>query len=279
MTHQEVRIRRMNRDDIGLAVEWAAGEGWNPGLHDADAFFSADPNGFFIAELDSEPVGCISAVAYDDTFGFMGFYIVKKELRHLGIGMKLWNASLAYLGNRTIGGDGVVAMLEKYAQFDFRIAHQNARYEGTGKEAQSALADISRVSFTDLEQYDRRFFPAPRTAFLKSWISRPGSCGRVVFDNHTITGYGVIRPCHRGFKIAPLFADTPQIAEELFSSLSGLAAGQPIFLDIPSCNQAAVQLVERQGMNKVFETARIYRGTPPELPLDSIYGITSFELG
>jgi GNAT superfamily N-acetyltransferase len=279
MKIEEIIIRRMNRDDIGLAVEWAAGEGWNPGRYDADSYYAADPNGFFIAELNGEPAGCISAVAYDDNFGFMGFYIVKKELRHLGIGMKLWNVSLEYMGSRTIGGDGVVAMLEKYAQFDFRIAHYNARYEGTGKGARSALTDISRVPFTELEQYDRRFFPASRTAFLKRWISQPGTFGRVTLGNGGITGYGVIRPCYRGFKIAPLFADTPDIAEELFDSLSCMASGQPVFLDIPVCNQAAVQLVEMKGMSKVFETARIYRGTPPELPLDSIYGITSFELG
>lgn len=279
MSREEVLIRRMNRADLGMAVEWAAAEGWNPGLFDADAFYAADPNGFFIAERDSEPVGCISAVSYDHTFGFMGFYIVQKELRHLGIGMQLWNASLEYMGDRTIGGDGVVVMLEKYAQFDFRIAHYNARYEGIGMGAGAALTDISMVSFAELEQYDRRFFPAPRTAFLQSWISRPGSCGRVTFDNGTISGYGVIRPCYRGFKIAPLFADTPEIAGELFASLAGLAAGQPVFLDIPVCNQAAVRLVERHGMNKVFETARIYRGTPPDLPLDNTYGITSFELG
>jgi hypothetical protein len=52
-----------------------------------------------------------------------------------------------------------------------------------------------------------------------------------------------------------------------------------VFLDIPVCNQAARQLVERNAMTLVFETARIYRGAPPVLPLDKIYGITSFELG
>jgi hypothetical protein len=98
-------------------------------------------------------------------------------------------------------------------------------------------------------------------------------------NNGRISGYGVIRPCWQGFKIAPLFADSPEIAEELFRSLSGLAVDQPIFLDIPVCNQAAVQLVEGQGMCKVFETARIYRGSPPGLPMGYIYGITSFELG
>ena len=98
-------------------------------------------------------------------------------------------------------------------------------------------------------------------------------------NGSSLMGYGVIRPCRSGFKIAPIFADTPVIAENLFSTLSSFAEGQPVFLDIPVCNLAALELVERHGMTKVFETARIYRGAPPALPLDHIYGITSFELG
>jgi hypothetical protein len=30
-------------DVAAIAVEWAAGEGWNPGLDDADRFSRADP--------------------------------------------------------------------------------------------------------------------------------------------------------------------------------------------------------------------------------------------
>jgi hypothetical protein len=32
-------------------------------------------------------------------------------------------------------------------------------------------------------------------------------------------------------------------------------------------------------MAPVFETARMYRGAAPELPLGNIFGITTFELG
>jgi hypothetical protein len=270
----------MHKDDLKLAVEWARNEGWNPGLHDVDPFYAADPNGFFIAEINGEPVGTASAVAYDDSFGFLGFYIVKEELRHLGIGMKLCDALLEYMGNRVYGLDGVVAMLDKYVQqMGVAIAHYNARYEGVGRPAEATLADISTVPFAELERYDCCFFPARRTAFLQSWISRPGSQGLVVMDGERLVGYGVIRPCYRGFKIAPLFADTPGIADQLFRELAGLAVDQPIFLDIPVCNQAALELVERHQMQKVFETARVYHGTAPELPLDQTYGITSFELG
>jgi GNAT superfamily N-acetyltransferase len=269
----------MKRTDVNIAVDWAAMEGWNPGLHDADAFFAADSNGFFLAKQNGTPVGCVSAVAYDDNFGFLGFYIVKKELRNQGIGMQLSNLAIEYLGNRTIGADGVVGMLEKYTQIGLRLAHFNARYESAGKKTQLTLPDLSAVSYEELERYDRRHFPAQRSAFLQSWISRPGTFGRVALKDGSIRGYGVIRPCIRGFKIAPLFADTQEIAADLYSALSGLAEGQPVFLDIPVCNGAALDLVQSLGMTKVFETGRIYRGGPPDLPLDNIYGITSFELG
>lgn len=280
MSVNEIHVRRMNKKDLQLAVEWAGKEGWNPGLHDVDPFYAADPNGFFLAEINGEPVGTASAVAYDDRYGFLGFYIVKEELRHLGIGMKLCDALLEYMGNRVYGLDGVVAMLDKYVrQMGVAIAHYNARYEGVGRPAEATLADISSVPFEELERYDRRFFPAPRTAFLQSWISRPGSQGRIVMNGERLAGYGVIRPCYRGFKIAPLFADTPEIADQLFKELAGLAVAQPVFLDLPVCNKAALELAGRYQMQKVFETSRLYHGTAPELPLDQIYGITSFELG
>ncbi|MDD4242632.1 MAG: hypothetical protein PHG54_14480, partial [Smithellaceae bacterium] len=61
-----LEIHCMNREEVGLAVEWAAREGWNPGLHDAECFYAADPRGFFLARRDGEPVGALSAVAYDE---------------------------------------------------------------------------------------------------------------------------------------------------------------------------------------------------------------------
>lgn len=102
-------VRRMSEADLELALEWAAAEGWDPGLHDAHCFYAADPEGFFVGELDGAPIGCISAVRYGSSFGFLGLYIVKAERRGQGFGLELWRAALDHLGARAIGLDGVVA--------------------------------------------------------------------------------------------------------------------------------------------------------------------------
>jgi hypothetical protein len=60
---QKFHIERMDRERLELALDWAAAEGWNPGLHDAACFFTADPGGFFMGFLGDEPVGSISAVS------------------------------------------------------------------------------------------------------------------------------------------------------------------------------------------------------------------------
>ncbi|MBN1662916.1 MAG: GNAT family N-acetyltransferase [Deltaproteobacteria bacterium] len=86
---QDVIVRNMTREECDLAVEWAAQEGWNPGIYDAECFYAADPSGFFLAELNGKPAGCLSAVAYDYAFGFAGFYIMKPEFRGQGIGGQL----------------------------------------------------------------------------------------------------------------------------------------------------------------------------------------------
>ena len=77
MEERGYHIRVMTRPEVDLAVDWAAAEGWNPGLADAECFYAADPDGFLIGLLGDEPVATISAVKYGKSFGFIGLYIVK----------------------------------------------------------------------------------------------------------------------------------------------------------------------------------------------------------
>lgn len=279
----DYQIRTMTRAEVDIAVDWAAAEGWNPGLHDADCFYAADPDGFLIGLLDGDPIAVISVVKYGEHFGFLGFYIVKPAYRGRGYGLQIWNAGLAYLNGRTIGLDGVVAQQGNYMKSGFSLANANIRYQGVGggsPSVDSALVPLSSLPFADLCAYDQTLVPAPRTAFLRGWITQPESTALGLLEGDRLAGYGVLRRCRDGYKIGPLFADSPEQAERLFLALRARApAGTAVFLDTPANNAAAVAMAQRHGMGMSFETARMYRGPAPQVDGQRIFGVTSFELG
>jgi GNAT superfamily N-acetyltransferase len=283
MRKKKLFIRTMSRAEIDLAVDWAAREGWNPGLYDADSFYAADPNGFLIGHLGDEPVAIISVVKYGSSFGFLGFYIVRPEYRGQGYGLQIWNAGLKYLIGRNIGLDGVVDQHENYKKSGFKLAYRNVRYEGVGDGRTFSSAKIARLStlpFEIIEAYDIQFFPEKRTDFLKSWINQPDCMALGVLKDGNLVAMGVIRKCRSGYKIGPLFADTPDLAEELLMAFkSEVKPGEPFYLDVPEVNQAAVALAGKFNMKVVFETARMYTGEKPDLRTDRLYGVTTFELG
>ncbi|MDF0592788.1 GNAT family N-acetyltransferase [Methanotrichaceae archaeon M04Ac] len=276
-------VRRMRRDEVELAIDWAAYEGWNPGINDAECFYSADPAGLFVGLLDDEPVGCISAVSYGSAFGFLGLYIVREERRGRGFGMSLWRQAMNHLGERNVGLDGVVGEQENYKKSGFRLLHRSIRFQGTGTgdgRSYPGIVEIAEVPFQDLLNYDTRHFPAERGQFLKSWIAQENSAGFAFIGDGRIEGYGLLRRCQTGFKIGPLFAEDGRVAESLFSALAGRAErGAPVYLDVPEPNSSALSLAARHGMAEIFETARMYTRGDPGLPLGKIFGLTTFELG
>lgn len=278
----ELVIRTATRDEVDIMLDWAAAEGWNPGLNDADAFHTADGEGYLIGLIEGEPIACISVVTYGDDFAFLGFFICRPDFRGRGHGMAIWNAGLASLRGRTIGLDGVVEQQPNYIKSGFKLAHRNIRYRGPASGETIAAPNLSKIDATGIADavvdYDRPFFPSNRERFLRAWIKPPRST-LAYTSNGKLLGYGTIRACREGRKIGPLFAETKAVAEALFSALTAPWPGEPIFLDVPEPNAAAIALAESRGMTPVFETARMYRGPAPEIPLKRIFGITTFELG
>jgi hypothetical protein len=173
---------------------------------------------------------------------------------------------LDHLGGRVIGLDGVLAQQENYRKSGFSLAFHNIRQKGRGGgAAPPGLTDLRAVPIAEILRYDKTAFPAPRAAFLKSWIAQPQAVAIGVVDQEGLRGYGVLRACREGFKIGPLFADDEEAAERLFAGLIARAPGAPVFLDTPEANPAAVALAERHAMAPVFETARMYKNGAPQM--------------
>src|ERR1700752_1415087 len=152
-----LRIRTMRPDEISIALDWAAAEGWNPGLADHACFATVDRDGFFIGELDGAPAATVSCINYDATFAFLGFYIVREDLRGRGFGLRIWNAAIAHAGPRVIGLDGVVGQQPNYRKSGFRLAYANVRYGGTiapPDVPHDAVVALTEVPLATVEAYD-----------------------------------------------------------------------------------------------------------------------------
>jgi RimJ/RimL family protein N-acetyltransferase len=278
----DLQIRNLRPEEISIAIDWAAAEGWNPGLRDAACFAIPDANGFFIGEIDGEPVATVSCVNYDDRFAFLGFYIVRAGFRGGGHGLRIWNAAIAHAGSRVIGLDGVVAQQDNYKKSGFQLAYANIRFGGTVAAPSRPPAEVvalDKIPLALVEADDATVFPAPRAAFLRAWINTSGHVGRALLRDGKLAAWGVIRPCRTGRKIGPLVADDHAAAEAVLQALLGSPGSNEIVLDIPAPNRDAIAVAESLGLKPTFETARMYTGTVPSLRLDRVFGVTSFEIG
>jgi len=283
---ENISIQKINKSDLEILMSWASNEGWNPGKHDLDVFWNTDPYGFYGCFLQGELIAGGAIISYDGAFGFMGLFIVHSQYRNFGIGNKLWYARKNILisrlkENASIGMDGVLAMQPFYRKGGFQIAFRDERYEfiGNNYSCSDNVSTIVTEDFSDIKDYDKLCFGFQRTSFLKQWLTMPESNAIKYTNNNKIEGYAVIRKAENGYKIGPLFAQNDTVAEELLKSCLSYASEESVFLDIPTINEHAINLVKKYEGKYIFECARMYHGQAPNIPINHIYGITSFELG
>ncbi|GGZ30489.1 N-acetyltransferase GCN5 [Streptomyces inusitatus] len=270
-------------EDWHRIAEWAAAEGWNPGHGDVACFHPTDPRGFFIGRLDGEPVSAVSVVTYSDDFAFLGYYLVRPDLRGKGLGLATWRAAFPHAGNRVVGLDAVPAQQANYQRSGFHPSYGTVRHAGRPRRTGAVAPGTVPVGPEHLDAiaaYDRHCFPAERSAFVSRWLTAPGHSAYVRLRDGEVTGYGAIRPGHDAHRIGPLFADTAADAEALFDSLtSGLGPDETVAVDMPDTQKEAGALAAARGLTAQFPTVRMYTGPAPEVRTERIFGVTSLELG
>lgn len=126
---------------------------------------------------------------------------------------------------------------------------------------------------------DLECFGVERKKFLKLWLNPTKSKTFTYTEKDTLLGFAVLRKCQTGFKIGPLFAENEKVAEALYERCLTEAIEEPVYLDIPLNNKAALSMVNKYKAGYVFECARMYYNIPPKTATAKVFGITSFELG
>jgi hypothetical protein len=283
-------IGPMSASEVAVLTGWAADEGWNPGLHDVAIAYREQPEAFVALRRGSELVGGASVMAYGGAWGVLGLFIVRADLRSQGLGSCLWDELLVSLRGRLapgapIGLDGVVAMQPFYRRSGFVDAHRDIRFSGHPRCAPDPQVVVTEgVVLTpagerELIAYDEALAIGPRRSFMRRWFTASGVLVATLRHTSGLGAIGALRPCREGFKLGPVLAGTPEDASRVVRSLAAHAHGALVQLDVPEPNAAGLAIAAELGLEQSFECARMYVGGVPDLPVDRIFGVTSFELG
>ena len=290
-------IRNISNNELEKVTDWAKLEGFAPGIDDISIYKNTDKQGIWVGCLNDTPIGSIACVRYNSSYGFIGLFIVKKEFRNRGYGVKLWQHALHYLRDTNcIGLEAAPARLRDYEKWGFKKSSITNRWKlfGHGNLPKGKFyTDLSnsfkvvlgnQISTEAVINYDSPKEPSPRPHFLNDWLGNSfGTVKALVDVNGMCHGFGRIRPCilqdnKRGWRIGPLLADTPPLAEILIRQLVGELENE-ILLDCPSLNPYANYLLSNLGFCEISKTYRMYKGIQPPFPMNQVYGLACLELG
>jgi creatinine amidohydrolase len=283
-----VTLRPMRSSDIAFANQLREIAGWNQTEMDWRGFLAYQPDGCFMAEVDGNPAGTATTIAYGDRFGWIGMVLVHPDQRRHGIGSKLLRHAIAYLqqrGVRSVKLDATPLGRKVYLPLGFVDEYDLSRYEGiAGARLQPRAAGVAPFTPKDLAEaaaLDATAFGASREHVLTEMSTRnPELCFVARNERRQLTGFLIARHGARAVQVGPWIARDPRAAEQLFDACLSAAAGSTIFVDVPAPNTAGVVLMTTLGFKVQRTLTRMYLGenTAPGEPR-LVYSISSPEKG
>ncbi len=270
-------VRAMTGDDIGLGLRLKEQAGWNQTAADWARFLALEPGGCFVAELDGQPVGTATTCTLA-AVGWIAMVLVDPAARHQGIGTRLVTHAIAYLQQRelrTIRLDATALGRPVYERLGFAAEYELVRLEGRAEDrSEQWRADVEIVLPPALEReslaaIDQQVTGTDRRRlFAQLWSERPEAVAQAVVSG-SVQGYVMFRSGSRATQIGPAVASTAETGCALLDWACSRCAGQPVLVDIPRDNRAAIDWALARGLVPQREFTRMYREYPiwdqPEL--------------
>ena len=177
-------VRRMTEARPRARARLGGGGGLESRPSRRGLFYAADPQGYFLAELDGASGRLdLRRCATARTFGFLGLYIVRPEFRGRGFGMALWRAAMDHFGDRIVGPRRRRRAAGRTTGSQASGSRTATFASGRRRRRRAAGSRRSRVvPFDEVARYDATVFPAPRDAFLASWIGQSQALALGVID-------------------------------------------------------------------------------------------------
>ena len=284
-------------EDFSPIFDYMVKEGWAPAVGDVEAYYSVDPSGCLVGELDGKKIAFLSCLKYSKSkLCSDGLLVVDPAYRGRGCTKQMIHFSWKTLPedyNRV--GDAVLHMAPTYEKYlgykDCGWINQRYFLKATNVPKIKVPSDVSFEPIKGFDcdklcDYEEKVVGVHRRTFMEKWVNFPGRYGWVAVskEDQSVLGYVVGRATvdTDSHFIAPLYADSSDIAGGLLlKAATTVLVENPnaqLFIDIPKSNNSSVELVEQHSKGVIGEMVvnRMFsKGMPDNVDLKKIFGVAS----
>jgi GNAT superfamily N-acetyltransferase len=256
------RIRPMDAGDVAAGLQLVESAGWNQTRSDWERFLVMSAGGCFVAEIDSQVVGTVATISYEDRFAWIGMVLVDPACRGKGIGGGLLKQALDYLGGRNLPCvklDATPRGKPLYEKLGFSLEYELERWELT-RPTTNATAGIPAPLHAELLTLDREVFGADRSPLLRSVASEFPEFVLEARRAGNLSGYSFGRRGALADHLGPWVARDQSCARELLNGFLRRAGSNRVFADALKQNDWSVRLLREQGFRYSRTLTRMYRG-------------------
>lgn len=266
------RVRPMLHSDLDACMALKAAAGWNQLEADWLTFLELYPQGCFVAAAADRLVGTVTAIAYQDRFGWIGMMLVDPDVRRRGIATALMQAAMESLdGCETVRLDAtpvgrhVYERLGFVAEYPLRRMVRDVAVTGAGVSVPALDLEVRPRPLrpTDLDRvtaFDTPIFGADRGPVLARWFSRAPHLAWMVEYRGACRGYCLGRPGANYDCIGPIVAVDEDTAGALLSRATAQSGARPLCLDMPEHTPSFLQTCEQLGFALQRPFTRMFRG-------------------
>jgi hypothetical protein len=226
---------------------------------------------------------------YEENYGFIGCFWVRKDHRGQGFGVRMFRHALEHLSGCNVGICGVLSQVHNYQKSGFIPFSRDTRYVGkvarltVPEEHERCIVPYDETMLDAIAVYDRQVFPSVRKPVLRAYLRMANSFARVYVQDGKIRGYGVIHAVHRSNELGPCFADNREIARALVATLVNCLPENATFgMNIQEENPESAKFVEEfpeYQMEVFMLLQRMYTIGPPKIDVTKLWSPTGFTTG
>jgi len=277
----KLTLRQMTLDELKVFILRQNEENWNLSLNEAEAIYSVDPKGFFVAEMDGKLVGSLVIMKYGEGYKYGTLYTIQKELRGKGLGPKLFEYGVKQADferdDESSVGESEHHIWPIYKKRGWEIFCNLEEYKLPTKSYPpvEGVVDLKTLPIEKLFEYDKKIFGYSRESYLRLLLNHREHFGVAKLDKDgKIIGYGILKKITDTFyKLAPWLADDKETAVDIFHSAQNCIPGFYMNFAMLDVNKDVGSIVKKDEWELIFYAYRIYKSKLPNIDWSKCYGV------